>query len=194
MKKGIYILTFIGMISCESNENSTSADSEKNVQPQHDSTEIIETEVIYPDDFPTIEPRDFTLDEFPKLWYKLTCENGENCVIYNYCEAETQQIEIIEENGENFLLAYFGQDTEKWKITKFTATEKIMELYLCVDGEMELVLPSNHNEVIKSKFCWNKDMEFCWFDNIFNNPEMFVDDEHKDSYPEENEECTGLWE
>lgn len=192
----LLIVLAVALSGCSGNETGTDKETDPiSVNSPQDINS--ETEVIEQEEISNAEPRNFTLDEFPKKWIKLSCEpNGESCVIYHYCEAELPQIIIEPEYGDKWVLwALYGQDSESWIIKEFAAAEKEMELMQIVEGTMKLVKETDESNVTNVSFMWNKDEVFCNFTGIFHGEEnFFVNEEERSYYEEEEEDCTGLWE
>lgn len=189
----ISIITFL-LFSCGEN-NSAPVNKNQNEIQTAISTE---TDVaVLEDETEAFEPREFKLEDFPKKWVKLLCSpNGDDCVIYHYCEAETPGITIEAGYGDKWVLwALYGQDGESWIINEFSAIEKEMELMRVVEGTMKLVKENDESSVTNVNFMWNKDAVFCNFIGIFQGGEnFFVNEEDRGNYEEEHEDCTGLWE
>lgn len=189
---GTSVLLFF---SCGENSSVVSSDD----KDDHENDNLVETEtdLILEDKLEIVEPIEMKLEDFPKKWIQLSCdEYGEGCVIYHYCEAELPQILIEPQYGDQWTLtALYGQDSDTWIIREFEATEREMELMSVVEGTMILVKETNESATTNVTFMWNKDEAFCNFTGIFQGEQnYFVNEEERDSYEEVAEDCSGLWE
>jgi hypothetical protein len=177
-------LLVLALLSCENEPEDTSHEVETEVQDKVDEHGVIEEE--------RQAPVEMFIEDFPKKWIGLT-EEGEDLVIYNYCEAETQFFELTAEKGDswNIYLAY-GQDGDICEIENFSAMQEEQELMQVVNGSFEYRISPQEGLRLVS-FSWNKDEKYGHFSGIGLMSEYFVPAEDASHYEMIDEDCEGLW-
>ena len=129
-----------------------------------------------------VQENPLTIESFPKNWFKLD-ELNQEYVINQYCEAETQQIQILKEGEDWFVLVIYGQDSQKYKIIEFDAYEETRENFEIIYGSFVLENPDYPDmDVELYDYMWNKDLMFCNFEGFFQEKTMMVSDINKDNY------------
>ncbi len=193
MKK-IFGLCLIASVWACSNEtpikqddiNETKIDSTNTTKPAKDTLNAPIT---------AVQENPLTIEDFPKKWFKLDPidENSEEYVINKYCEAETQQLWIEQEDNGWFVYVLYGQDGQKYKIIEFEAYEEERELYQVMYGTFILENPDYPDmDVELYDFMWNKDLMFCNFNGFFQDEAMMVSEQNKDNYGLIEENCDYL--
>ena len=194
MKRLIPLSLLVFLFSCGGTEESA-----ENENSNADSTQVVE-DIDYTDSL-WIEEKDSNevdvfIEDLPSSWIMLTDEekDGENLIIYKWCEAETQNFSFEADKGENWkiYLAY-GQDGEVCEIAFFEATEREEEGMQVVNGTLEF--KAAYDESMRFVTFWyNKEKKLGHFEGMGMGSEWFVPKEFKDNYKTIEEDCEGLWE
>ena len=168
-----FFLLFIAfnLISCvDSTETLT-------VEEENTTTDVAEKRTE------ELKIRNYSLREFPAIWWMLSIESEEMSII-NHWDAQEMKFEITAEtDSTGFIELTYAQDSDGGPLFDFTAElSEQSDSFSVIDGSFSFV-GTLEKDTTKVKFKYDRLKQFAEFQGMYYSAETFVEDSLKDAFP-----------
>ena len=124
---------------------------------------------------------------FPLKWIEADVTD-EEIIVHEYCEIPSQELWIEQNKDGNWeITVIYGHDAESFSLESVNLEEKEVELYNVLIGSFTVVSQLT-GEVENKEVMWNKDSQFCRFDDFFEDA-FFADKSKLNEYTHIVEDC-----